>query len=229
MNEKAFNGPVILASSEGGANIEETAEKNPDSIVKFPIDVVEGLTKEGALEVAARVWINPAKHKDVAGTLLNLTGDFVCPDAKLMFDDNAEFRQTAVFGQRDQREVAAAKYNLNHIALDGDIGCMVRDYDARLLTEGKLPPKDQSPAVKEKKSKGSIEDKIERTPEKPAKIQAEPDPSFHSAVLKTMPPSEKRKHDPEMSFDFLNQHQHTEASDIPQGYVKLKLRDRETE
>merc|ERR1712032_1437631 len=140
MNERAFNGPVIIASSEGGVNIEETAEKNPDAIVKFPIDVMEGLSKEGALEV-------PAKHEDVAGTLLNLydlfltkdasmveinpfaednKGDFVCLDAKLKFDDNAEFRQKAVFDQRDwtqedQREVAAAEYNLNYIALDGDI------------------------------------------------------------------------------------------------------------
>ena len=88
-----------------------------------------------------------AKHEDVADTLLNLynlfltkveinpfaednKGDFVCLDAKLKFDYNAEFGQKAVFDQRDwtqedQREVAAAEYNLNYIALDGDIGCMV--------------------------------------------------------------------------------------------------------
>merc|ERR1711997_1244308 len=136
MNERAFNGPVIIASSEGGVNIEETAEKNPDAIVKFPIDVMEGLSKQGALEVAAKLGINPAKHEDVAGTLLNLydlfltkdasmveinpfaednVGNFVCLDAKLKFDDNAEFRQKAVFDQRDwsqedAREVAAAEY-----------------------------------------------------------------------------------------------------------------------
>merc|ERR1711971_1093545 len=160
MNERAFNGPVIIASSEGGVNIEETAEKNPDAIVKFPIDVVEGLSKEGALEVAAKLGINPAKHEDVAGTLLNLydlfltkdasmveinpyaednKGDFVCLDAKLKFDDNAEFRQKAVFDQRDwtqedQREVAAAEYNLNYIALDGDIGCMVNGAGLAMAT-----------------------------------------------------------------------------------------------
>merc|ERR1712032_1789698 len=153
MNERAFNGPVIIASSEGGVNTEETAEKNPDAIVKFPIDVMEGLSKEGALEV-------PAKHEDVAGTLLNLydlfltkdasmveinpfaednKGDFVCLDAKLKFDDNAEFRQKAVFDQRDwtqedQREVAAAEYNLNYIALDGDIGCMVNGAGLAMAT-----------------------------------------------------------------------------------------------
>lgn len=234
-NERAFNGPVIIASSEGGVNIEETAEKNPDAIVKFPIDVVEGLSKEGALDVAARLGINPAKREDMASTLLNLydlfltkdaslveinpyaednKGDFVCPDSKLKFDDNAEFRQKAVFDQRDQREVAASEYNPNYIALDSDTGCMVGDNEARLMTEGKLPPKDQSPAVTEKKSQGSGL--------QPSKIQAEPGPSFHSPVFNSMSP----KYDPEKMFNLPNQHQHTEAgfsSDIPQGYVKLKL------
>merc|ERR1712184_110917 len=66
-------------------------------------------------------------------------GDFVCLDAKLKFDDNAEFRQKAVFDQRDwtqedQREVAAAEYNLNYIALDGDIGCMVNGAGLAMAT-----------------------------------------------------------------------------------------------
>merc|ERR1711885_4431 len=66
-------------------------------------------------------------------------GDFVCLDAKLKFDDNAEFRQKAVFDQRDwtqedQREVEAANYNLNYIALDGDIGCMVNGAGLAMAT-----------------------------------------------------------------------------------------------
>jgi len=160
MNERAFNGPVIIASSEGGVNIEETAEKNPDAIVKFPIDVMEGLSKEGAKDVAVKLGINSAKIDDVADILLNLynlfttkdasmveinpfaednSGNFVCLDAKLKFDDNAEFRQKAVFDQRDwsqedQREVAAAEYNLNYIALDGDIGCMVNGAGLAMAT-----------------------------------------------------------------------------------------------
>merc|ERR1711994_571196 len=122
MNERAFNGPVIIASSEGGVNIEETAEKNPDAIVKFPIDVMEGLSKEGARNVAEKLGVNSAKLDDVADILLNLyklfttkdasmveinpfaednSGNFVCLDAKLKFDDNADFRQKAVFDQRD--------------------------------------------------------------------------------------------------------------------------------
>merc|ERR1712025_1492021 len=147
MNERAFNGPVVIASSEGGVNIEEVAEKNPDAIVKYPIDVVEGLSAEGARKVAVQLGIHESKVDEVSQILMNLyqlfvtkdasmveinpfaednKGNFVCLDAKLKFDDNAEFRQKSVFDQRDwsqedAREVAAAEYNLNYIALDGDI------------------------------------------------------------------------------------------------------------
>merc|ERR1711971_563358 len=160
MNERAYNGPVIIASSEGGDNIEETAEKNPDSIVKFPIDAVQGLTVEGSKDVAVKLGIHDSKVDEVAQILLNLyklfvskdasmveinpfaednSGNFVCLDAKLKFDDNAEFRQKAVFDQRDwsqedAREVAAAEYNLNYIALDGDIGCMVNGAGLAMAT-----------------------------------------------------------------------------------------------
>merc|ERR1712123_73706 len=149
-----------IASSEGGVNIEEVAEKNPDAIVKFPIDVVKGLEFEGAKEIAAAIGINAKKVDEVAQILLNLydlfltkdasmveinpfaedsNGNFVCLDAKLKFDDNAEFRQKAVFDQRDwsqedQREVAAAEHNLNYIALDGDIGCMVNGAGLAMAT-----------------------------------------------------------------------------------------------
>merc|ERR1712123_10406 len=149
-----------IASSEGGVNIEEVAEKNPEAIVKFPIDVVKGLEFEGAKEIAAAIGINAKKVDEVAQILLNLydlfltkdasmveinpfaedsNGNFVCLDAKLKFDDNAEFRQKAVFDQRDwsqedQREVAAAEYNLNYIALDGDIGCMVNGAGLAMAT-----------------------------------------------------------------------------------------------
>jgi succinyl-CoA synthetase beta subunit len=67
------------------------------------------------------------------------TGEFVCLDAKLKFDDNADFRQKGVFDQRDwsqedAREVEAANYNLNYIALDGDIGCMVNGAGLAMAT-----------------------------------------------------------------------------------------------
>merc|ERR1712088_97531 len=121
---------------------------------------VEGLTVEGAKKVAVDLGINASKIDEVSQILLNLyqlfldkdatmveinpfaednKGNFVSLDAKLKFDDNAEFRQKAVFDQRDwsqedAREVAAAEYNLNYIALDGDIGCMVNGAGLAMAT-----------------------------------------------------------------------------------------------
>merc|ERR1712123_169217 len=115
MNERSFNGPVCIASSEGGVNIEEVAEKNPEAIVKFPIDVVKGLEFEGAKEIAAAIGINAKKVDEVAQILLNLY----------------DLRD---WSQEDQREVAAAEYNLNYIALDGDIGCMVNGAGLAMAT-----------------------------------------------------------------------------------------------
>merc|ERR1712088_1281091 len=160
MNERSMNGPCCIASSEGGVNIEEVAASNPDAIVKFPIDCVEGLSQAGAEEIATRIGVHPKKIPEVSQILLNLyklfqdkdasmveinpfaednTGSFVCLDAKLKFDDNADFRQKAVFDQRDwsqedAREVEAAEYNLNYIALDGDIGCMVNGAGLAMAT-----------------------------------------------------------------------------------------------
>merc|ERR1719402_2153217 len=127
---------------------------------KTPIDIKQGLSFQTAKEVANNLGIAPAKQDEVAQILLNLydlfinkdasmveinpfaedsTGEFVCLDAKLKFDDNAEFRQKAVFDQRDwsqedAREVEAANHNLNYIALDGDIGCMVNGAGLAMAT-----------------------------------------------------------------------------------------------
>merc|ERR1739848_392824 len=57
MNERSMNGPCCIASSEGGVNIEEVAASNPDAIVKFPIDCIEGLTEAGASEIASKIGI----------------------------------------------------------------------------------------------------------------------------------------------------------------------------
>jgi len=160
MNERSFGGPVLIASSEGGVNIEEVAERNPDAITKTPIDITKGLSMDTAKEVAVKLGINAAKQDEVAQVLVNLyqlfldkdasmveinpfaedsQGKFVCLDAKVRFDDNAEYRQKDVFVQRDwtqedPREVEAANYNLNYIALDGDIGCMVNGAGLAMAT-----------------------------------------------------------------------------------------------
>eukprot|EP00095_Tigriopus_kingsejongensis_P012756 snap_masked-scaffold30_size591359-processed-gene-2.8 protein:Tk12756 transcript:snap_masked-scaffold30_size591359-processed-gene-2.8-mRNA-1 annotation:"succinyl-coa synthetase beta chain" len=160
MNERAYSGPVMIASAEGGVNIEDVAEKNPDAIIKFPIDIHKGLTLENAKEAAKKLGINAAKIDEVGEIFVNLykmfvgkdatmveinpfaedsNGTYFCLDAKLRFDDNAEFRQKDVFDQRDwsqedPSEVEASKHNLNYIALDGDIGCMVNGAGLAMAT-----------------------------------------------------------------------------------------------
>merc|ERR1712150_49363 len=160
MNERAFSGPVLIASSEGGVNIEDVAASNPDAIIKVPIDINEGFKIESAKDTASKIGIPAGRVDEVAEILLNLYelfqskdatmveinpfaedshGDFFCLDAKIRFDDNADFRQKDVFAQRDwtqedPSEVEAANYNLNYLALDGDIGCMVNGAGLAMAT-----------------------------------------------------------------------------------------------
>uniref|UniRef100_A0A6P7F9N4 Succinate--CoA ligase [ADP-forming] subunit beta, mitochondrial n=1 Tax=Diabrotica virgifera virgifera TaxID=50390 RepID=A0A6P7F9N4_DIAVI len=159
MMERAFNGPVIIASSQGGVNIEEVAAENPDAILYEPIDVVKGLTKEQAEKVAVKVGLESQKQK-TADMLLRMYDLFTKKDAllieinpyaedagekyfsldaKFRFDDNAQFRQKELFAlrdwtQEDEKEVAAAKFDLNYIALDGNIGCMVNGAGLAMAT-----------------------------------------------------------------------------------------------
>ncbi|CAH0386175.1 unnamed protein product [Bemisia tabaci] len=159
MMERAFNGPVIIASSQGGVNIEEVAAENPDAILYEPINIFEGIKKEQALAVAEKVGLGDKKEQ-TAEMLLKLydlflkkdallievnpyaedaSGDYYCLDAKMRFDDNADFRQKDLFAlrdwtQEDPKEVEASKYQLNYIALDGDIGCMVNGAGLAMAT-----------------------------------------------------------------------------------------------
>ncbi|PSN34033.1 Succinate--CoA ligase [ADP-forming] subunit beta [Blattella germanica] len=117
MMERAFQGPVIIASSQGGVNIEDVAKENPDAIVYEPIDICE----------------------------------VFCLDAKFRFDDNAFFRQKELFAlrdwtQEDAKEVQAAKFDLNYIALDGDIGCMVNGAGLAMATMDLIKLHGGSPA-----------------------------------------------------------------------------------
>ncbi|XKL67266.1 hypothetical protein PGB90_010686 [Kerria lacca] len=159
MMERAFNGPVLIASSQGGINIEEVAAENPQAILYEPIEINSGLTKEQALKIAINVGLED-KKEETAEVLLRLydlflkkdallievnpyaedaSGAYFCLDAKMKFDDNAEFRQKELFAlrdwsQEDQKEVEAAKHFLNYIALDGDIGCLVNGAGLAMAT-----------------------------------------------------------------------------------------------
>ncbi|XP_017058568.1 succinate--CoA ligase [ADP-forming] subunit beta, mitochondrial isoform X2 [Drosophila ficusphila] len=160
MMERAFNGPVLIASKEGGVDIEEVAASSPEAILYEPIDIGTGLTCEQAQKIVKKVGLGGDGEDTHVQMLMNLYDLFVkkdallveinpyaedamsgffALDAKLRFDDNAEFRQKELFAlrdwtQEDPKEVEAAKYNLNYIALDGTIGCMVNGAGLAMAT-----------------------------------------------------------------------------------------------
>lgn len=80
MDRKAA-GPVVVASSEGGVDIESVAKENPDAIVTMPVDIKTGLTKEQATELATRVGFSPVAVDKAAETFVNLYNLFIEKDA----------------------------------------------------------------------------------------------------------------------------------------------------
>ncbi len=142
---------VLMASSEGGMDIEEVAAHTPEKIHKIAIDPVKGLTDGDADAVAGKIGV-PAASVPQARALLQalykafdetdaslaeinpliLTGDgkVIALDAKIDFDGNALFRHPDLVALRDldeedPAEVEASKHDLNYIQLDGNIGCLV--------------------------------------------------------------------------------------------------------
>ncbi|XP_071949423.1 succinate--CoA ligase [ADP-forming] subunit beta, mitochondrial-like [Antedon mediterranea] len=170
--DRSYMGPVIIASSEGGVNIEEIAQESPDSIVKQGIDINEGLSKEVAIDVAKRIGFSGACIEDAADTFIKLynllikydatmleinplaednTGKVICMDCKINFDDNASYRQKDIHKlrdntQEDPREVEASKSNLNYIQLDGTIGCLVNGAGLAMSTMDIIKLNKGSPA-----------------------------------------------------------------------------------
>jgi succinyl-CoA synthetase beta subunit len=158
--DRFYQGPVIVASSEGGMDIESVATESPDSIVKEPIDIVEGLLKEQSERVAKAIGFPTSKipaaqeqmHKlydlfiKKDATLIEVNpfvetnhGEVMCLDAKINVDDNALFRQPDIAAMRDPtqedpRDVAAAQYGLNYIGLDGNIACLVNGAGLAMAT-----------------------------------------------------------------------------------------------
>ncbi|GMF03846.1 unnamed protein product [Ambrosiozyma monospora] len=132
---------LIIASSEGGMDIEGVAKKNPDAIKKFPVSVTEGISDELALEIASGLKYTPEAVPKAADAIKKLYKIFVekdatqieinplsetkehevlAMDAKFNFDDNAAYRQKEVFSwrditQEDPDEVKASQYGLNFI------------------------------------------------------------------------------------------------------------------
>jgi succinyl-CoA synthetase beta subunit len=151
---------ALMASSEGGMDIEEVAAKTPEKIHKIFIDPGKGLLDKDASEIAGKIGI-PDKSKPEAIKMLQglykcfdetdaslaeinpliLTGDgkVIALDAKLNFDDNALFRHPEIVAMRDldeedALEIEASKYDLSYISLDGNIGCLVNGAGLAMAT-----------------------------------------------------------------------------------------------
>src|SRR5262247_2679499 len=151
---------VLMASSEGGMDIEEVAAKTPEKIRKVFIDPGQGLTDDDADEIALAIGIpqsslsqgravfqalykafdaSDASLAEINPLILTGDGRVVALDAKLNFDDNALFRhpeETAMrdLDEEDPLEIEASKYDLNYISLDGKIGCMVNGAGLAMAT-----------------------------------------------------------------------------------------------
>ncbi|XP_055903243.1 succinate--CoA ligase [GDP-forming] subunit beta, mitochondrial [Eupeodes corollae] len=170
--DREHNGPVLIASPAGGVDIEAVAEQTPEKILTIPISIDKGLTREQSLKIAEflefkgqlvekcvkeveKLWdlfknvdavqieINPLAETDA--------GEVISVDAKLNFDDNAQFRQKEIFemedtSESDPREVEAAAHNLNYVAMDGNIGCLVNGAGLAMATMDIIKLNGGSPA-----------------------------------------------------------------------------------
>jgi len=151
---------VLMASSEGGMDIEEVAARTPEKIHKVFIDPVQGLSDADADEIALGIGIpqqalaqgrtifkalykcfdeTDASLAEINPLILSGDGQVVALDAKLNFDDNALFRHPDIAALRDldeedPLEIEASKYDLNYISLDGEIGCMVNGAGLAMAT-----------------------------------------------------------------------------------------------
>ncbi len=149
--DRAQEMPVMMASTEGGVEIEKVAAETPEKIIKVAIDPLIGFRSFHARQLAFGLNLSKPQikefalfasalydaYKDNDANLVEinplvLTADdkFIALDGKMGFDDNALFRNPEIAAMKDldeeePAELEAAKYDLNYVKLDGDVGCMV--------------------------------------------------------------------------------------------------------
>ena len=158
--DRASQRVTLMASSEGGMEIEEVAARTPEKIHKVAIDPVAGLTDAQAEEIARKIGIPPdsvaqarqlmhglyrafvecdASLAEINPLILTGDGKVLALDAKLNFDDNALFRHPEIAAMRDldeedPAEVEASKFDLSYISLNGNIGCLVNGAGLAMAT-----------------------------------------------------------------------------------------------
>jgi succinyl-CoA synthetase beta subunit len=158
--DRATGRVTIMASTEGGMEIEEVAHNTPEKIIKVAIDPATGVQAFHARQIAFALGLEGKQVSTATKFILALSkafheldasiveinplvvtgaGDVICLDAKVNFDDNALFRHKDVeelrdADEEDPSELEAAKHGLNYVKLDGNIGCMVNGAGLAMAT-----------------------------------------------------------------------------------------------
>src|SRR6266436_3600687 len=158
--DRAPAAPVIVASTEGGVEIETVATKSPEKIIRERIDPLAGLQPFQTRKLAKQLDIEPAQSKaaaklfdglyrtfvacdcsmvEVNPLVVTTKGEVLALDAKFNFDDNALYRHPEIaemrdIAEEDPREVEASKHGLNYIGLDGNIACLVNGAGLAMAT-----------------------------------------------------------------------------------------------
>ncbi|MGI4855564.1 MAG: ADP-forming succinate--CoA ligase subunit beta [Janthinobacterium lividum] len=151
---------VVMASSEGGMEIEEVSEKTPELIHKVAVDPVVGLTDADADDLSKKIgipegsiaqarailkglyqafWQTDASLAEINPLVITGSGDVIALDAKFNFDSNALFRHPEIveyrdLAEEDAAEIEASKFDLAYISLDGNIGCLVNGAGLAMAT-----------------------------------------------------------------------------------------------
>ena len=158
--DRATSRISFIASTEGGMDIEEVADKTPEKIITVSVDPASGISGHHARQIAFALGLEGAQIKQADKLIANLyrafvekdmslleinplvvtgAGDLVCLDAKVNFDSNALYRQSDIvelrdLAEEDPAEIEASKYDLSYIKLDGKIGCMVNGAGLAMAT-----------------------------------------------------------------------------------------------
>lgn len=160
INDRNTKSVTLMASAEGGVEIEEVAKNSPEKIIKLSIDPLLGLMDWQARKIALQLFSEPAQIRQAAAIFVKLYRLYVetdsslaeinplvlTPDKKVMaldgkmnFDDNALFRQPEILNMREvtpdeKKEIEASAKGLSYIKLDGSIGCMVNGAGLAMAT-----------------------------------------------------------------------------------------------
>jgi len=170
--DRASERITVLASTEGGMDIEKVASDTPDKIIKMKTNPLSKLSLDECSEVSVKLGLDESLHDEFSQTLMGLyeiftthdanlieinpliiTGDnqIMALDGKIDFDDNALYRNESILAlrdvaQEDEKERSASEYELNYISLDGTVGCMVNGAGLAMATMDLIEYHGGSPA-----------------------------------------------------------------------------------